>query len=114
MYTRSVTARLRSRVASGLALLLVFSLVPCLCLEAAAAPAAEEHSCCAAPAGLSAAERDCCDASGDTASRLSLVPPATSGDAPMLMSVALISAPVRASVSPAAPPSAALPLVLRI
>jgi hypothetical protein len=109
------TIRALAAVLAGLALVAALP-APCGCApERSASKHADEHACCVPPAGLSAADRTCCDESPAVADAApSPVGPAT---APVLVAALRAEAPsallvpARPAVSPAFSPP---PTVLRI
>ena len=110
------TLRTLAAVLAGLALVAALP-APCGCApERSASARADEHACCAPPAGVSAADDGCCDESPELAE--ALVFPAPSADAAPLPVAALPAAVVstrRAFARPAVPfaPSPP-PTILRI
>ena len=109
------TLRTLAAVLAGLALVAALP-APCGCApERSASRHADEHACCVPPAGVSAADRTCCDESPAVADAApSPVGPAT---APVLVAALRVEAPAallvpaRPAVSPAFSPP---PTVLRI
>ena len=109
------TLRTLAAVLAGLALVAALP-APCGCAPQSTAPGpAGEHACCAPPAGVSAADRTCCDESPAVADAApSPVGPATE---PVLVAALRVEAPsallvpARPAVSPASSPP---PTVLRI
>jgi hypothetical protein len=111
------TVRTLAAVLAGLALVAALP-VPCGCApELSAAGQADEHACCAPPAGVRAADRGCCD-DGPAAAVADAAPaPVGSATAPDLATAARVEAPsallvpARPGVRPAFSPP---PTVLRI
>ena len=109
------TIRTLAAVLAGLALVAALP-APCGCApERSMSQHADEHACCVPPAGVSAADRGCCDESPVIADAApSPVGPAT---APVLVAALRVEAPsallvlARLAVSPAFSPP---PTVLRI
>ena len=109
------TIRTLAAVLAGLALVAALP-APCGCApERSTSPHADEHACCVPPAGVSAADRGCCDESPVIADAApSPVGPAM---APVLVAVlraeapSALLAPARLAVSPAFSPP---PTVLRV
>jgi hypothetical protein len=109
------TLRTLAAVLAGLAL--VASLpAPCGCAPQIRAPGhADEHACCAPPAGVSAADRTCCDESPAIAD--AAPSPAGPAAVPVMVAALRVEAPsallvlARPAVTPAFSPS---PTVLRI
>lgn len=110
------TLRTLAAVLAGVALVAALP-APCDCApERSASPHADEHACCAPPAGVSAADDGCCDEAPGLAE--ALLSPVPSADAAP-RAVASLPVPVRSMLQapgrPAGPPAPSPPpAILRI
>lgn len=110
------TLRTLAAVLAGVALVAALP-APCGCApQRSASQHADEHDCCAPPAGVSAADDGCCDEAPDLAEAL-LSPAASADAAPRAVATrpvaapSVLQAPGRPAVPLAPPPP---PTILRI
>jgi len=108
MKTMRCTLRTLAAVLAGLALVAALP-APCGCAPQSTAPGhADEHACCAPPAGVSAADRSCCDESPAVAD--AAPSPASPATVPVTVATLRVEAPspllvlARVAVTPAFSP----------
>ena len=108
--------RTLAAVLAGVALVAALP-APCGCApERSASKHADEHACCAPPAGVSAADDGCCDESPELAAAL-VFPSASADAAPPALAALPVAVPsvLRTFARPAVPhASSPPPAILRI